>query len=171
MIKKISIILLAVLITSSFIIAQDNDEEKKEDKSPYKSSTFNGLKFRSLGPAITSGRVTDFAVNPDNYHEFYASVASGNVWKTTNSGTTWEPIFDKYNSYSIGYVTLDPNNPNVVYVGTGENNSQRSVSWGDGIYRSEDGGKSFKNIGLKNSEHIAKILVDPRDSKTIYVAA
>ena len=171
MIKKISIILLAVLITSTSIFAQNDDDEKEEDKSPYKSSTFNGLKFRLLGPAITSGRVTDFAVNPNNYHEFYVSVASGNVWKTTNSGTTWDPIFDKYDSYSIGCVTLDPNNPHVVYVGTGENNSQRSVSWGDGIYRSEDGGKSFKNIGLKKSEHIAKILVDPRDSKVIYVAA
>jgi len=171
MIKKISTILLAVLITSSSIIAQNNDEEKEKKKEPYSSSTFNGLKFRLLGPAITSGRITDFAVNPNNYHEFYVSAASGNVWKTTNSGTTWKPIFDKYNSYSIGTVTLDPNNPNVVYVGTGENNSQRSVSWGDGIYRSEDGGKSFKNIGLKKSEHIAKILIDPRDSKVIYVAA
>jgi len=171
MIKKIFIILLAFLITSTSIIAQDDEAEKDEEKDPYSSSTFNGLKFRLLGPAITSGRVTDFAVNPNNYHEFYAAVASGNVWKTTNSGTTWEPIFDKYDSYSIGCVTLDPNNPHVVYVGTGENNSQRSVSWGDGIYRSEDGGKSFKNIGLKKSEHIAKILVDPRDSKVIYVAA
>lgn len=171
MIKKISLLLILVIISSSLIFAQDDDDEKDEDKSPYKSSTFDGLKFRLLGPAITSGRITDFAVNPNNYHEFYASVASGNVWKTTNSGTTWEPIFDKYNSYSIGCVTLDPNNPHIVYVGTGENNSQRSVSWGDGIYRSEDGGKSFKNIGLKKSEHIAKILVDPRNSKVIYAAA
>jgi len=139
MIKKISIILLAFLITSTSIIAQNDEAEKDKEKDPYSSSTFNGLKFRLLGPAITSGRVTDFAVNPNNYHEFYAAVASGNVWKTTNSGTTWEPIFDKYDSYSIGCVTLDPDNPHVVYVGTGENNSQRSVSWGDGIYRSEDG--------------------------------
>jgi len=171
MLKKFTLLLISLLISSTTLIAQDNDEDKKEDKSPYKSSTFSGLKFRSLGPAITSGRVSDFAVNPNNYHEFYATVASGNVWKTTNSGTTWEPIFDNYGSYSIGCVSLDPNNPHVVYVGTGENNSQRSVSWGDGIYRSEDGGKSFKNIGLKASEHIAKILVDPRDSKVIYVAA
>jgi len=171
MLKKFSLLLFSLLISFTTLIAQDNDDEEKEDKSPYKSSTFNGMKFRLLGPAITSGRVTDFAVNPDNYHEFYAAVASGNVWKTTNSGTTWEPIFDNYGSYSIGCVTLDPNNPHVVYVGTGENNSQRSVSWGDGIYRSIDGGKSFKNIGLKKSEHIAKILVDPRDSKVIYVAA
>jgi photosystem II stability/assembly factor-like uncharacterized protein len=170
MIKRFSALLLSIILLTSFVLAQNNDEEK-EDKSPYKSSTFNGLKFRLLGPAITSGRISDFAVNPNNYHEYYVAVASGNVWKTTNSGTTWKPIFDKYGSYSIGCVTIDPNNPHVVYVGTGENNSQRSVSWGDGIYRSEDGGNSFKNIGLKSSEHIAKVLVNPRDSKIIYVAA
>jgi photosystem II stability/assembly factor-like uncharacterized protein len=170
MIKRFLLLLISFSFITTFVVAQNGDEEK-EDKSPYESSTFNGLKFRSLGPAITSGRITDFAVNPNNIHEFYVTVASGNVWKTTNSGTTWEPIFDNYGSYSIGCVTIDPNNPHVVYVGTGENNSQRSVSWGDGIYRSEDGGKSFENIGLMKSEHIAKILVDPRDSKVIYVAA
>ena len=98
MIKKISIILLAILITSTSVFAQNDEAEEDKDKDPYSSSTFNGLKFRLLGPAITSGRVTDFAVNPNNYHEFYAAVASGNVWKTTNSGTTWDPIFDKYDS-------------------------------------------------------------------------
>ncbi len=162
------IIFIALLsITVNFA----QDEEKVNDKNPYTSPTFNGLKFRSIGPAVTSGRVTDFAVNPNNWHEYYVAAASGNVWKTTNSGATWDPVFDDYGSYSIGCVTLDPGNPNVVYVGTGENNSQRSVSWGDGIYRSEDGGKKFKNIGLKESEHIAKILIDPGDSKVIYVAA
>jgi photosystem II stability/assembly factor-like uncharacterized protein len=168
--KKLLLILFSILISSSTVFTQDKKDEEK-DKSPYKSATFDGLKFRLLGPAVTSGRITDFAVNPDNCHEFYVAVASGNVWKTTNSGNTWEPIFDKYGSFSTGCVTIDPNNSHVIYVGTGENNSQRSVSWGDGIYRSEDGGKSFKNIGLKNSEHIGKILVDPRDSKIIYVAA
>lgn len=164
---------ILIILFSSLIFAQDKDstEDKKEDKNPYKSSTFNGLKFRLIGPAVTSGRVGDFAVNPNNFSEYYAVVSSGNVWKTTNSGTTWDPIFDEYGSHSIGCVTLDPNNPHVVYIGSGENNSQRSVSWGDGLYRSEDGGKKFKNIGLKNSEHIAKVLIDPRDSKVIYVAA
>jgi photosystem II stability/assembly factor-like uncharacterized protein len=167
--KKLLFVLLSISLFTFPILSQD--KEKEEDKTPYKSSTFDGLKFRSLGPAVTSGRVTDFAVNTNNIHEFYVAVACGNVWKTTNSGTTWEPIFDKYGSFSIGCVTIDPNNNHVVYVGTGENNSQRSVSWGDGIYRSEDGGKNFKNIGLKKSEHIAKILIDPRDSKVIYIAA
>lgn len=167
MVKKILSILFVFSLIASPILSQD----KEEDKSPYKSSTFNGLKFRSIGPAVVSGRVVDFAVNPNNVHEFYVAVACGNVWKTTNSGTTWNPIFDNYGSYSIGCVTIDPKNEHVVYVGTGENNSQRSVAWGDGLYRSEDGGKSFTNIGLKKSEHIAKIIIDPRDSKVIYVAA
>lgn len=167
MLNKILLILFALTLTANFVFSQDEEE----NKSPYKSASFSGLKFRSIGPAVTSGRVTDFAVNPNDIHEFYVAVACGNVWKTTNSGTTWESIFDNYGSFSIGCVTLDPNNEHVVYVGTGENNSQRSVAWGDGIYRSEDGGKSFKHLGLKTSEHIAKILVDPRDSKIIYVAS
>jgi hypothetical protein len=167
---KLRILTFILIILLSYPIFSQ-EKEKAEDKNPYKSETFNGLKFRLIGPAATSGRVTDFAVNPKNISEYYVAVACGNVWKTTNSGTTWDPIFDKYGSHSIGCVTLDPNNSNVVYVGTGENNSQRSVSWGDGIYRSEDGGKSFKNIGLKKSEHIAKVLIDPHDSKVIYVAA
>lgn len=166
--KRIFLFSILFVVISNLILSQ---ESKKDDKNPYKSATFNGLKFRSLGPAVTSGRISDFAVNPNNIHEYYVAVACGNVWKTTNSGTTWTPIFENYGSHSIGCLALDPNNPNVLYVGTGENNSQRSVSWGDGIYRSEDGGKSFKNIGLQKSEHIAKILIDPRDSKVIYVAA
>jgi photosystem II stability/assembly factor-like uncharacterized protein len=165
--------ILFYFFISFFLISGTFTQEKEKvvDKNPYKSSTFNGLKFRSIGPAVTSGRISDFAVNPNNIHEYYAAVACGNVWKTTNSGTTWKPVFDNYGSHSIGCVTLDPNNHHVLYVGTGENNSQRSVSWGDGVYRSEDGGKSFKNIGLKTSEHIAKILIDPRDSKIIYAAS
>jgi len=169
MIKRFILLIVSILIVTSSAFSQNDDKAK--DNDAYKSATFNGLKFRSIGPAVTSGRVTDFAVNPNDYHEFYVAVACGNVWKTTNSGTTWDPIFDNYGSFSIGCVSIDPHNTNVVYVGTGENNSQRSVSWGDGIYRSEDGGKSFKNIGLKKSEHIAKILIDPRDAKVIYVAA
>ncbi|MBK6915110.1 MAG: hypothetical protein IPH11_16120 [Ignavibacteriales bacterium] len=129
-------------IHNGFTFPQNGDTTAAKDK--FSTSTFNGLKFRLLGSASTSGRVTDFAVNPNNFNEFYVGVACGNVWKTTNLGTTWEPVFDNYGSFSIGCITIDPTNTNVVYVGTGENNSQRSVSLGDGIYRSEDGGKSFK---------------------------
>ena len=138
---------------------------------PMSSGTFTGMKFRSIGPAVTSGRVIAFAVNPNDRANFYVGAASGGVWKTDNAGTTWTPVFDKEGSYSIGAVALDPNNTAVVWVGTGENNAQRSVGYGDGVYRSDDGGKSWKNMGLKTSEHIGKIVIDPRDSNVVFVAA
>src|SRR5262249_31929664 len=135
------------------------------------TSAFDGLKLRSIGPAIASGRIAAFAVHPTDASHYYVAVASGGVWKTTNAGTTWTPVFDNEGSYSIGAIALDPKDPHVVWVGTGENNSQRSVSYGDGVYRSDDGGKSWKNVGLKNSEHIGRVLIDPRNSDVVYVAA
>ncbi len=141
------------------------------DGDPYSGLSLGAFKLRSIGPALTSGRISDFAVNPCNKSEFFVATASGGVWKTVNAGTTFTPVFDGEGSYSIGCVTLDPNNPNVVWVGTGENNNQRSVAYGDGIYKSEDGGATWKNVGLKASEHIGMIAVDPRDSDVVYVAA
>jgi photosystem II stability/assembly factor-like uncharacterized protein len=143
-----------------------------EKKPPLLSpDTWKGLELRSIGPALTSGRVNDLAVEPKNTSTYYVAVASGGVWKTVNSGVTWTPVFDGEGSYSIGCVSIDPNNPSVVWVGTGEYNSQRSVAYGDGVYKSEDGGKSWQNMGLKSSEHIGRILIDPRDSRVVYVAA
>ena len=133
--------------------------------------TFNGLRFRSIGPAFTSGRVIGFAVDPKNPAKYFVAVASGGVWKTINAGNTWTPVFDNEGSYSIGAIVLDPKNPLVVWVGTGENNSQRSVSYGNGVYKSEDGGRSWKNVGLKTSEHIGRIAIDPKDSNIVYVAS
>ena len=98
-------------------------------------------------------------------------MASGNIWKTENAGTTWIPIFEHYGSSSIGTITMDPNNSKILWVGSGENNSQRSVGFGDGIYKSIDGGMTWENMGLKTSEHIAKIIVDPNDSDNIFVAS
>lgn len=143
-------------------------EEKKFELS---SRMLSSLKFRSIGPAAFSGRISDLAVNPDNTSEYYVGVASGGLWKTENHGTTFKPIFDGQSVYSIGCITLDPNNTNTLWVGTGENNSQRNLSYGDGVYKSTDGGKSFKNMGLKTSSQIGKIIVDPRDSDVVYVAA
>lgn len=151
---------------AGFSQKKESSEEKK-----LSSSTISGLKFRSVGPALMSGRIVDIAVNPENFNEYYLAVACGGVWKTSNAGTTWTPVFEKEKSFSIGCVTVDPKNPNVVWVGTGENNSQRSVSWGDGVYKSVDGGKSWKNMGLQKSEHIGKIVIDPRNSDVVYVAA
>ncbi|MEZ4723432.1 MAG: glycosyl hydrolase [Candidatus Kapaibacterium sp.] len=145
--------------------------EQKETEKINQSSIYSNIKFRSIGPAIASGRVIDLAINPNNFDEFYVAVASGGVWKTTNHGTTFTPIFDNENSYSIGCITIDPKNTNVIWVGSGENNSQRSVSYGDGVYKSEDGGKSWKNVGLKNSEHIGKIIIDPNNSDVVWVAS
>jgi photosystem II stability/assembly factor-like uncharacterized protein len=131
----------------------------------------SGLTLRSLGPALTSGRVIAFAVDPTDSTRYFIAAASGGVWKTANAGTTWTPVFDNEGSYSIGALALDPQNANTVWVGTGELNAQRSVGYGDGIYRSDDGGKSWRNLGLKASEHIARIAIDPRDSDTVYAAA
>ena len=157
---RLFLALLALALTAGPLAAQDYDR-----------GTFRGLRLREIGPALTSGRIADFAVNPKNHSEYYVAVASGGVWKTEDAGVTFRPIFDGQDSYSIGVVTLDPNNPHVVWVGTGENNAQRSVAYGDGIYKSVDGGGSWTHMGLAESEHIGKIIVDPRDSNVVWVAA
>jgi photosystem II stability/assembly factor-like uncharacterized protein len=159
------------LIVLFAVIAAAVSAQQKSTTEPKFSDQFSNLSFRSIGPAVTSGRVSDFAVNPTNQNEYYVATSSGGVWKTTNHGTTFTPIFDGQGSYSIGCVTLDPSNSSVVWVGSGENNNQRSVAYGDGVYKSEDGGKSWKNMGLKSSEHIAEVLVHPTDPNTVYVAA
>jgi len=142
-----------------------------EDESRLESSTFAGLELRGIGPAFMSGRISDVVKDPTDGATWYVAVSSGGVWKTVNSGTTWKPIFDHYGSYSIGCVTVDPRNPSVVWVGTGEANSQRSVGYGDGVYKSLDGGENFTRVGLEASEHIARIVIDPRDSNVVYAAA
>ena len=120
---------------------------------------------------MTSGRIGALDVHPNNPAIIYVGASSGNLWKTVNGGATWQPIMDREGAYSIGWITIDPRNPNIVWVGTGENNSQRSVAYGDGVYKSEDNGRSWKNVGLKQSEHIGKIVVDPTNSDIVYVAA
>ncbi|HEY9450917.1 MAG TPA: hypothetical protein VIQ60_14295, partial [Gemmatimonadaceae bacterium] len=139
--------------------------------SSRRSNPASGLRFRAIGPALISGRISDIAVDPRNKTTWYIGTASGGVWKTTNAGTTWTPVFDREKSYSVGVIVVDPKNPNIVWVGTGENNAQRSVSYGDGVYKSIDGGRTWKNVGLKESEHIGKIIIDPRNSDVVYVAA
>lgn len=172
--KTLTIVGLSIFMLPMF--AQQNkatETAKKEEKKEHylDKMSLGGLKFRSVGPAITSGRIIDLAIHPQNSKIWYVAAASGGVWKTENAGVTFDPIFETQASYSIGCITLDPNNPNIVWVGSGENNNQRSVAYGDGVYKSEDGGKSWQNVGLKNSEHIGKIVVDPRNSDVVYVAA
>ncbi len=165
-----------ILFSGSDAIAQKSKAKKESAKQEVKSdtlksSTFSGLKWRSIGPAFTSGRIADFAINPNNHSEWFVAVASGHVWKTNNNGTTFEPVFDGQKSYSIGVVVIDPNNTNVVWVGTGENNHQRALGYGDGVYKSIDGGKSWKSMGLKESRHIGSIVICPKNSDVVYVAA
>lgn len=165
-------IFLIAVFNGAFAKENDKKEEKKEEEKAFiNSGLVSSLKFRNIGPAWASGRIADFAVNPKNNKEYYVAVASGHVWKTENNGTTWSPVFDNYGAYSIADVECDPNNFNIVWVGTGENNHQRALGYGDGIYKSVDGGKSFKNMGLKQSRQIGGIVIDPRNSNTVFVAA
>jgi photosystem II stability/assembly factor-like uncharacterized protein len=165
------LLMLGALVVGPMLGHAATDEAAEDTEPLYAASTYSGLELREIGPALASGRVGHIAVDPTDHDRWFIAVASGGVWRTDNAGITWEPVFDDEGSYSIGCVTIDPHNPHVVWVGTGENNSQRSVSFGDGIYRSRDGGTSWESMGLKDSEHIARILIDPRDSNTIYVAA
>jgi photosystem II stability/assembly factor-like uncharacterized protein len=153
------------------VAAQPATTSAPTEKELLSPDTFAGLTFRSVGPALMSGRISDLAVNPKDRRRWYVAGASGGVWKTTNAGTTWTPIFDAQGSFSIGCLALDPKDPAVLWVGTGENNSQRSVGFGDGVYRTRDGGVTWENLGLKDSEHIGMIRIDPRNSDTVYVAA
>lgn len=162
---------LSFLVTFSLFGQRKKNTSSTPEKTVLDKTSLSGLKFRSIGPALTSGRISHIAVNPDNNKEYYVATAAGGVWKTNNAGNTYQSLFDNQGSYSIGCVTIDPNNPNVIWVGSGENNNQRSVAYGDGVYKSNDGGKTWKNMGLKNSEHIGNILVDPRNSDVVYVSA
>lgn len=175
--KNLWLLVIVLVVYGHAVSAQSKKtkspavEETKNEQSLFEKTSFTGLKFRNIGPALTSGRIADIAVHPQNPKIYYVAVASGGVWKTVNSGTTFIPLFDQQGSYSTGCVTIDPNNPEVIWVGTGENNHQRSVGYGDGIYKSLDGGATWKNMGLKNSEHIGKIIVHPQNSQIVYATA
>jgi photosystem II stability/assembly factor-like uncharacterized protein len=135
------------------------------------SDTLKGLPLRSLGPDITTGRISDIEIDRNNPNVWYVASSSGGLFKTENRGNTFTPIFDEGGSFSLGAVVLDPKNSNVVWLGTGENNNQRSVAFGDGIYKSLDAGKTWKRMGLEDSEHIQNIVIDPRNSNVVYVTA
>ena len=159
------------LLISFFLFFIIDVFSQKEEKPLFSSETFAGLEFRSIGPSFKSGRIADIAIDPENHNIWYVAAGSGGVWKTINSGTTFTPVFDEQPVYSIGCVAIDPLNPHTVWVGTGENVGGRHVSYGDGIYRSRDGGNSWENMGLKESQHISKIIIHPDNSDVIWVAA
>ncbi|MEO1028565.1 MAG: glycosyl hydrolase, partial [Pseudomonadota bacterium] len=156
----------AVVLSASFsptAFAQDDEKKKPNPQS--------SLALRLIGPAYPSGRISDFAVYSDGPHHYLASTASGGLWRTNNAGVTWKPIFDREGAYAIGVVELAPSNEDIIWVGTGENNSQRSAAFGDGVYKSTDGGKTWKNMGLKESGHISQIWIHPEDPDTVLVAS
>ena len=174
--KKFSALILAFLFIFSLPGWAQKSKAGAAKAAPAKeplvnSAILSGLAFRNIGPAIMSGRISDIVIHPKRRATWYVAVGSGGVWKTENAGTTWTPVFDGQPSYSIGCLTLDPIHPETVWVGTGENVSGRHVGYGDGVYKSLNGGKTWTNMGLKNSEHIARILIDPRDPDVVYVAA
>jgi photosystem II stability/assembly factor-like uncharacterized protein len=162
----------ALLVLAAVAVASPPDATSQKDaKAEKPPKPFDGLKLRAIGPAFMSGRIADVAIDPTRPSTWYVAVGSGGVWKTVNSGTTWTPVFDDQPSYSIGCVTIDPSNPHVVWVGTGENVGGRHVGIGDGVYRSRDSGASWENLGLKDSQHISKIVVHPEKPDVVWVAA
>ena len=135
------------------------------------SSPFAELEWRNIGPAVMGGRASDIEGVPGNPRIVYAAAASGGVWKTTDGGVKWHPIFDEQPVASIGDIALEPGNPEVLYVGTGEANLRNSVSFGNGVYKSTDGGESWTHLGLADTRHISRIVIDPREPKRVYVGA
>jgi len=153
--------MMLFLLTSSITL-----HAQEKSKNP-----FSGLKFRNIGPAMTSGRIADIAIHPENENVWYVAVGSGGIWKTANAGTTWKALFDNEKVYSMGCITIDPNNPHTIWAGSGENVGGRHAGFGDGIYVSHNDGKSWKNMGLENSEHLSKIIVHPGNSDILWVAS
>src|SRR5262249_17203696 len=163
----LSKVLLAGLCSVAFtadVLALPTDQPNPMDK-------FKKLEFREIGPAVMGGRIDDFAVVESNPNIVFVATASGGVWKTTNNGTTWQPIFDKENVSTIGGIAVAPSDPSVVWVGTGEAHNRQSSSWGDGIYKSLDGGKTWQNMGLAATRHIGRVVIHPQNPNLVYVAA
>ncbi len=164
--KICKIIVLALtfsLITNLF--------SQEKNKTPFIETALKGFKFRSVGPAFMSGRIADISIDPKNENTWYVAVGSGGAWKTTNAGTTWSCLTEKMPFYSTGCISIDPNNNQSIWLGTGENVGGRHVGIGHGIYHSTDGGKTWKNKGLKNSEHLSKIIIHPKNSNIIWAAS
>ncbi len=160
-------VLAAALLYGAFAMvayAAPADQPSPTDK-------LKNLEFRELGPATMGGRIDDFAVVESNPNIVFVGAASGGVWKTTNNGTTWEPVFDKEGVSSIGDIAIAPSDPSIVWVGTGEPNNRQSSSWGDGAYKSLDGGKTWKKMGLDATRHIGRIVIHPKNPDVVYVAA
>ncbi len=162
---------LAALAWTAFLLLAPHPIPGQDLGGALRTADLEALRWRELGPAITSGRIAAFAVHPADTRVIYAASASGGLWKTENAGTTWRPVFESEGSVSLGAVALDPSDPDIVWVGTGEQNSVRSSSFGDGVYRSDDGGASWRHMGLEGSRHVGRILIHPGNPDVVFVAA
>lgn len=161
--KNLNAILSALILVLAFNTASNAQVLSEKE--------IENFKWRTIGPANFQGRITDIEALDDDFSKVLVAAASGGVWKSDNAGTTWETIFDNYGAASIGDVARSQKNPDVIWVGTGEANNRNSVAWGNGVYKSEDGGKTFKNMGLEDTYQIEKIQIDPNNPNTVYVAA
>ena len=162
---RLLVLISAAVLVSTGIVYGQNGKLRPEE------TALKNLKWRSIGPANMGGRIDDVAVVEGNPSTFYIGAATGGVWKTTNAGTTFHPLFDEQGSTSIGDICIAPSDANILWVGTGEPNNRQSSSWGDGVYRSFDGGKTWQNMGLRDTKHIARVLIDPRNPSIVYVGA
>ena len=162
---------LMICVGLVFCFLSSAQKAKENAGTIVDESILDGVKFRNIGPANMGGRIDDFAVVESNPNIIYVGTASGGVWKTVNNGVTWEPIFDTQETSTIGDITVAPSNPDVVWAGTGEPNNRQSSSWGNGVYKSADGGKTWKNMGLTNTHHIGRIVIHPNNPNIVYVAA
>ena len=161
--RSVALSLLAVTVLASPVVLCAQSAELTDP--------FASLRLRPIGPANMSGRFTDIAVNESNPYEFYVAAAAGGLWKTTDNGVTWKPVWENQSVNSIGTVTVDQKTPRTVWIGTGEATNRQSSGWGDGVYKSTDGGATWTNVGLRTSARIARIVVDPNNSEVVYVAA
>jgi photosystem II stability/assembly factor-like uncharacterized protein len=170
-VRRIAFFCAVAFAASTSAFLRDRIAAQTQVAGQINEAIFKTLQFRALGPAIMGGRIDDFAVVESNPSMIFAATASGGLWKTVNNGTTWEPVFDNESHSSIGDVAIVQSNPDIVWAGTGEPNNRQSSSWGNGIYKSTDGGKTWTNVGLKDSHHIGRIVIDPKNPDVVYVAA
>lgn len=161
----------AVFAVAAGVVSAGNDPTASVANGAVDAKTFERLEWRGIGPAIFDGRVADVEGVPGNPNLVFVGAADGGVWKTTNGGVTWKPIFEKQNTLSIGDIALEPNNPDVIWVGTGEGNPRNSVSFGDGVYKSTDGGKTWLHMGLKDTRYITRIVIHPSNPNIVFVGA
>jgi len=169
------VVFFTLLLTVFFLFNQTTPEERLKsyqlNRQLYSSSPFKNLIWQEKGPYFCGGRIVDIEVDPRNPFSFYVATASGGLFKTDNNATSWVSLFDDQASITIGDIAISPRNPNLIWVGTGEANSSRSSYAGTGVYKSEDGGKTWQHMGLTDTQHIGRIIISPEDENTVYVAA